>query len=61
MNEAVSTWLEFGKKDLQSAKALFKAKLYETAIWHCHQTIEKMLKLTESTIKWLLFHNKQLP
>lgn len=37
-------WIEYAERDLKVAQVLFNEKIYETSAWHCHQSIEKILK-----------------
>lgn len=37
-------WLEDSKRDLKSAEYLFQEKLYEKAVYHCQQSVEKAVK-----------------
>ena len=37
-------WLEIAERDFAIAKILFKAKYYETCLFHCQQSLEKLLK-----------------
>mgnify|MGYP001614731182 CR=1 FL=1 len=55
MKKITQKWLEFAKKDLESARILFKSKAYENAIWHCHQALEKTLKAI------IIEQNKRIP
>ena len=43
-------WIDFASADLDAAKRLFKSPkptswTYLLTLWHCHQCIEKMLKM----------------
>lgn len=48
MNEIIKKWLEYAKADLEAAKVLVDAGksnyCYQSAVLHCHQAIEKILK-----------------
>jgi len=37
-------WAEYAKSDFESAKVLFNGKKYKECAWHCHQSVEKLLK-----------------
>lgn len=37
-------WLEDSKRDLQAAESLHRDKLFERAVYHCQQSVEKSLK-----------------
>lgn len=50
MKEILKKWILFAKADLDAAKRLFKSPkptqwTYLLVLWHCHQTIEKALKM----------------
>lgn len=59
MKKITQKWLEFAKKDLESAEILLKGKAYEGSIWHCHQALEKALKavIVEKRIKLRKTHD----
>lgn len=40
----IKKWLEFAKGDLRDAQILFENKSYQSCIFHCHQSTEKLLK-----------------
>lgn len=44
MREEVRWWQEAGRRDLQMAKRLLKAKFYEGTAFHAQQAAEKLLK-----------------
>jgi HEPN domain-containing protein len=49
MKEILKKWILFARADLDAAKRLFNIPrptrwTYLLVLWHCHQTIEKMLK-----------------
>lgn len=45
MKKRVEQWLHFAQIDIESAKALNeKEYLTQTAAFHCHQAVEKLLK-----------------
>jgi len=44
MEDVTKKWLEFAKNDLRDAEILFEHKSYKGCSWHCHQSIEKILK-----------------
>ena len=37
-------WAEYAKSDFDSAQVLLNGKQYKECAWHCHQSIEKLLK-----------------
>lgn len=48
--QILKTWMLFAKSDLDAAKRLFNSPrpnrwTYLLTLWHCHQAIEKMLKM----------------
>ncbi|MBU3924916.1 MAG: HEPN domain-containing protein [Patescibacteria group bacterium] len=50
MKEILKKWILFAEADLDAAKRLFKSPkptqwTYLLILWHCHQTIEKGLKM----------------
>jgi len=50
MKEIIKKWLLFAEADLDAAKRLFQSPkptqwTYLLVLWHCHQTIEKGLKM----------------
>ncbi len=47
-------WVEFANFDLISAKELINVKIYITAVYHCQQCAEKILKA------FLAFHNQKI-
>lgn len=58
-NEILNKWFDFAQADLDAAQRLFKSPkptswTYLLALWHCHQSIEKILKML------LLDKNKEL-
>lgn len=48
MNSIVKKWLEYAKADLEAAEVLIKhpksGYSYQSAVLHCHQAIEKIIK-----------------
>ncbi|MBD2230476.1 HEPN domain-containing protein [Phormidium tenue] len=40
----VEKWLTISRRDLQSARALFKELILENVVYHCQQSAEKTLK-----------------
>ena len=47
-------WVEFAIYDLSSAKNLIEGKIYITAVYHCQQCAEKILKA------FLAFHKQKI-
>ncbi|MEK9129846.1 MAG: HEPN domain-containing protein [Patescibacteria group bacterium] len=50
MKELLKRWVLFAKADLDAAQRLFSSPkptqwTFILILWHCHQTIEKMLKM----------------
>jgi len=50
MKEILKKWILFAKSDLDAARRLFQSPkptqwTYLLVLWHCHQTIEKALKM----------------
>ncbi|MDP2951437.1 MAG: HEPN domain-containing protein [bacterium] len=50
LEKILEKWIDFAAADLDVAKRLFKSPkptswTYLLALWHCHQCIEKMLKM----------------
>ena len=50
MKEILKKWTLYARSDLDAAKRLFNSPhptnwTYLLVLWHCHQTIEKMLKM----------------
>lgn len=48
--EILKKWIDFAKADLDAAKRLFQSPkptswTYLLTLWHCHQVIEKALKI----------------
>lgn len=48
--QILKTWMLYAKSDLDAAKRLFNSPqpnrwTYLLTLWHCHQAIEKMLKM----------------
>lgn len=46
---AAQKWLEFAERDIEAAKILFQhgnkmGFAYQACVFHCHQTVEKLLK-----------------
>lgn len=49
MKKILEKWLNYAQADLDAAKRLFNSPrptswTYLLVLWHCHQTVEKMLK-----------------
>ena len=44
-NKIAKQWLEFARDDLKIAEILFRNKSYKGCSWHCHQAVEKILKV----------------
>lgn len=44
MKKIAQKWLDFAKNDLKDAEILFEKKSFKNCIYHCHQSIEKILK-----------------
>jgi HEPN domain-containing protein len=44
MKRITEKWVEFARQDLKDAEILFRQKSLRGCSWHCHQTIEKILK-----------------
>ncbi len=44
MKKITQKWLDFAREDLKSAETLFQGRSSKTAIWHCHQAVEKTIK-----------------
>lgn len=59
MREVTRKWLEFARRDLKDAALQFQNKAYEDCVWHCHQTMEKLLKaiIVEKGIKFRKTHD----
>lgn len=47
-------WVEFANFDLMSARGLINLKIYITAVYHCQQCAEKILKA------FLAFHKQKI-
>ncbi|MCK4781332.1 HEPN domain-containing protein [Candidatus Parcubacteria bacterium] len=50
MNEILKKWILYAQADLDAAQRLFQSPrptnwTYLLILWHCHQSIEKMLKM----------------
>ncbi len=50
MKEILKKWILFASADLDAAKRLFQSPkptqwTYLLVLWHCHQVVEKMLKM----------------
>lgn len=50
MKPIIKKWIEFAYSDLDAAKRLFVSHkpnnwTFLLVLWHCHQTIEKMIKM----------------
>ncbi|RZN40525.1 MAG: HEPN domain-containing protein [Methanophagales archaeon ANME-1-THS] len=42
--ELAESWLEDAKRDLISARILYEAKIFDKAVYHCQQCVEKVAK-----------------
>lgn len=50
MENILKKWIDYAQADLDAAQRLFQSPkptdwTYLLVLWHCHQTIEKMLKM----------------
>ncbi len=61
MNNLSKKWFEFARMDFHNAEILFKNRSYEGTIWHCHQSMEKYLKGTLSSIGKTVRKTHDLP
>ena len=61
MNNLSKKWFEFARMDFHNAEILFRGRSYEGAIWHCHQSMEKYLKGTLSSIGKTVRKTHDLP
>ncbi len=51
--EIYKEWLKEAKNDFRAGKTLYKAKIFNTAVFHFQQSVEKVLKAA------LYFYNEQ--
>ncbi len=66
MKEILKKWILFAKADLDAAKRLFQSPkptqwTYLLVLWHCHQAIEKALKMVTIEREKELIKTHDLP